>query len=171
MCLLVGSSRGQLKIQQMAFVLVALMILFGLILVFYASLKTASLRTSAEDIRELQSQEQARKIVGSPEFNYPSGSCASCADFDKAFVLKRRVQQSETYNSFWNTPLLQIKKVAENEIECTSQNYPNCSTITIYNSTNSFSSVSSFIAVCFYDSTIRKERCDLGKIILGVQRT
>lgn len=167
----VGSFRGQLKIQQMAFVLVALMLLFGLVLVFYVSIKTGSIRSSAEEIRELQSKEAARKIVGSPEFMYPAGSCTACADFDKLFVLKETIAASDSYDSFWNTPLIQIKRLSDSEIECTKQNYPNCDMITLYNASSGFSSVSSFIAVCFYDPTINKERCDLGKVVLGVKRT
>lgn len=170
MHLRVGSSRGQLKIQQMAFVLVALMVLFGIVLIFYVSIKTASLRTGAEDIRELQSQELARKITGSPEFVYPSGTCTACVDMDKAFVLKERVLQNPDYAAFWNVPLIQVKRLSGEERECTRQNYPNCTTITIYSSNSSFTSVSSFITACSHDEQRGGQGCDLGKIVLGVRR-
>lgn len=167
--LAVKYSRGQLKIQQMAFVLVALMIVLGISFIFYLSFKTSSIRNSAEDIRELRAQEMARKFAGSPEIAYTSRSCASCADFDKAFVLKEKALNKTDYLGLWNSPLIQVKKL-EGDTECTRQNYPNCSIVTVVKASGSFTSVDSFVAVCNYDSTIGKERCDLGKIVIGVKR-
>ncbi|MEK6899359.1 MAG: hypothetical protein AABW79_04660 [Nanoarchaeota archaeon] len=166
--LAVDYSRGQLKIQQMAFVLVALMILFGIVIIFYVSIKTASLKSSAEDIGDLRSRELARKLAGSPEFIYPSGECAACIDFDKVFVLKEKAQSGE-YSSFWASPLIQVRKLGYGE-DCNRQNYPNCGVITLSNTSDDFSSVSSFVTLCHYDSAINAERCELGKIVLGVKR-
>lgn len=168
--LVAGSSRAQLKIQQMAFVLVAFMIFFGLVLVLYVAIKTGSLESSVEDLREQQAQEQVRRLTGSPEFIFSSGSCSSCIDFDKVFALKLLLARNPEYASLWNTRFLQISKVGPS-IECTIQNYPDCTTITLVDAEADFSSVDSFIAVCNYDPTIERIRCSLGKALLGVTDT
>ena len=64
----VNYSKGQLKIQQMAFVLVATMIFFALVFLFYAVVRYSSLEGEVEDLRSQEVLETIRKISTTAEF-------------------------------------------------------------------------------------------------------
>lgn len=164
----VSSSRAQIKIQQMAFVLVAFMILFGIVALFYVSIKTSSLKTEATELRHDQARELVRKLASYPELR--SSECASCVDLDKALVLKKR----KSYDGFWgkNIAFLKIKMIYPSnntkEIECSVGTYPACNTITLINSNETYVSEEAFIAVCRYEGNEGYVKCELGKIVIGV---
>ena len=84
-------SKGQFKIQQMVFVLVATLILFAIAAVFFVSIRFGGLQTDVESQRKAEVLEQVRKITGTPEFIWSNWEdCASCLDLDKAFLIKNR---------------------------------------------------------------------------------
>jgi len=94
----VNYSRGQLKIQQMAFVLVALIILFSMASLVYFSIKYSNLKNDVESLREQNVIESVRKLSGTAEFSWTaSGDCSSCIDLDKVLVLK----DMDSYENFW----------------------------------------------------------------------
>lgn len=164
----VNYSKGQIKIQQMAFVLVGFMILFGIVALFYVSLKTASLKESATEIRHDQARELVRKLAGSPELR--SDECPSCVDLDKVFVITER----PSYQGFWgnNIAFLKIKKIypvnGTREVECENRNYPACNTITLIDTNSTYVSEEAFVSICRYEGTQRYTKCELGKVIMGV---
>lgn len=166
----VGSSRGQLKIQQMAFVLLAFILLFGFVLMFYVSIRLSSLREDVTVLRHEQAQELVRKLAASPEFAWTVNDCASCVDLDKVFALKN---QSQAYRALWgtHTRLLRVQQVypsSEREVECTRATYPDCSTITLVDQRADYSSDEAYVALCRMEGTSVGSRCVLGKLILGV---
>jgi len=151
--------KGQVKIQQMAFVLVAIMIFFAIVALFYITIRSGSLRQDVETIRDEEAKELVRMASSWPELSWKD--CSACVDMDKALILK----ESENYEDFWDVPFLQIERiypVPENG-ECTRQNYPDCSTITLIKE-EGFIARTSFVALCRYDEGIK---CELGKIHLG----
>jgi len=163
---LVNSSRGQLKIQQMAFVLVAIMIFFAMVGLFYFSIKIADLKGSAQDLREDKVRETVRKMAGSPEFAWTASDCASCIDLDKVLALKER----KVYEDFWDFSFLQISRVYPSEgEECTKLNYPRCGTITIIDKKENTIAHSAFVSLCRFDGVEEYSKCELGKIILGFE--
>jgi hypothetical protein len=157
---LVGSSRGQMKIQQMAFVLMAIFVFFVLVGVLYVSFKSASLEGSAEDLREEAASELVKKLASSPEFSWTE-DCANCLDFDKAFVLKDR----ESYEGFWNLDYLMIEVIGGTGEECNPSTYPECGKISIIEKENYGTPKQAFVAVCWYENTNGGyNRCGLGRI-------
>lgn len=159
----VSSSRGQMKIQQMAFVLLALMIFFAIVALFYITIRSGSLSSDVEALREEEAKEMVRKVSSWPEFAWSASDCAACIDLDKALVL----MDNENYNDFWDVPFLQIEKIypESEKKECNKQNYPDCSTMTFVKE-EGFVAHSAFVALCRYDSE-SGSKCDLGKINLG----
>ncbi len=157
------SKKGQMKIQQMAFVLVALMIFFGMVALFYFSIRIANLGQDAQRLSEEQAKETVRKMGSAPEFIYSVSDCAGCIDMDKVFFLKGR----KDYKNFWSLDYLQIEKLDSTyNGECNGGNYPNCKTISIINSTSDFGSVvSSFAALCYWNKDNGGyTKCELGRI-------
>lgn len=164
--LLVSSSRAQMKIQQMAFVLVATLVFFSLVGLFYFSIKIKTLEKEAISLREDEAKELVRKFSSAPEVAWTATDCANCIDLDKALVLKDK----KSYQGFWNLPFVQISKIypETSSKECTKLNYPDCSTITLAKENKDFITHESFISLCRFESSQGGyTKCELGKIIIG----
>jgi len=151
--------RGQMKIQQMAFVLVAIIIFFSLVLLFFFSVRTRTLEKNAVLLKEEEAKEIVKKLASSPEF-YWKESCKDCVDADKLLMLKER----GAYKDFWNIDYLMIEKVYPkfNE-ECTNFNYPNCNKITIIEKEDYGIPSSAFVSLCRWDSE-GYGKCEIGRI-------
>jgi hypothetical protein len=167
---IVNSSRGQMKIQQMAFVLVALMIFFAIVALFYFSIKVQVLQEDVETLREEDVIETVRKMSGAPEFAWTSaGDCTSCIDLDKVLMLKNRT----SYKGFWrDIALLQVVRIhpsSEEGKECTRENYPNCDTITLVDENKNLRGHKAFVALCRYEGIKGYTKCELGKIVMAFE--
>lgn len=160
--------KGQFKIQQMVFIIVAIIILFGIVSVFFVSIRFGSLRGDVEDLRKDAVLTQVRKIAGTPEFSWiESDDCSSCVDLDKLFLLKER----GTYRGFWqDVSLLRINRVSPTyqTIECETESYPRCNQITLVNA-GDFEAYESFVSLCRFDQELGQNKCELGKIIMGFE--
>jgi hypothetical protein len=128
------SKKAQLKIQQMALVLVITMIFFGMIGVVFASIWFTSLADSARRAEENEAQKMVASLAGTPELIRTEGSeavCSSCIDLQKALLLKTQ----SSYKKFWNFDYFQIVRVfpppPKNNTECTLANFPDCDRVTI----------------------------------------
>jgi len=166
--LLVNSSKGQLKIQQMAFVLVATMIFFALVFLFYASVRFSSLKGDVEDIRKENVLETIRKISTTAEFAWTREDCEACIDMDKVLMLKDR----EAYQGFWkNVPLLKIERVYPRYSgqECTIQTYPECDEITIIDTDTNVVAHKSFVSLCRYEPSEKYYKCEMGKVVMAYE--
>ena len=159
------SIRGQMKVQQMAFVLVAIVIFFVLVGLLFFSVGFRSLEESALELRESEAKEIVRKFAGSAEFTWEE--CANCVDWDKLLVLKDRA----SYDGFWNFDYLAIEVVHPDrgEEECASDNYPDCGVISIIEAPEDFGTVeTAFVSLCRWDPE-GYTKCELGKIIVSAR--
>ena len=160
----VNYSKGQVKIQEMAFVLVALFILFGIAILFYFSIRMSSLRQDVQSGIDTSAKEMVRRLSSSPEFAWTSTGCSQCLDEDKVFALKSMKQ----YQDFWRLDYIAVETIYPNKTgECNAANYPNCRMITLVKKNDSIGTPSSaFVSLCRYDEVngINYEKCELGKI-------
>ncbi|MSS74468.1 hypothetical protein EXS72_02400 [Candidatus Pacearchaeota archaeon] len=165
---IVEYSKGQFKIQQMVFVLVATLILFAIAFMFFASVKFGGLKSDVESQKKGEIFEQVRKITGTPEFIWSSWEdCAACIDLDKVFMIGNRT----SYQGFWkDIALLKISRVYPkySTDECTAQSYPRCNSITLVEK-EGYEAYESFVSLCRYDGTDKEIRCELGKVIMGFE--
>ena len=157
-----SSKKGQLKIQEMAFVLVALMIFFGMFALIFFNVRLANLKKDVTNLREEETKALITKFVGTPELAWTSSKkeCYSCIDFDKAMVLKNR----QAYKGFWNLDYLMIEKVYPlgDDVECNNANYPNCRTLTIINKSVGNADYA-YVSLCRWESK-GYVKCEMGKI-------
>lgn len=163
-----SSSKGQMKIQEMAFVLVAIMVFFGIVLLFYLSVRVNSLRTDVESLAQDEAKQLVRKLASSPELAFTVRNCPNCIDMDKAMALK----SIPAYRSFWNIDYLKIEKVyPADKGECTSANYPNCNSITILDKEAFGAPPYAYVALCrqAFESEERYPKCEIGRIYASVE--
>lgn len=163
--------KGQLKIQQMAFVLVALMIFFAIVAIFYIQIRLGSLRGDAGLLMDESARALVKKLAGTSEFS--SNECANCIDLDKVFILKER----ESYKGFWgDIDFLKVEKLYPNSgaDECTRANYPNCGSITVIDKEDFGSASDAFVSLCRWESEKGGYiKCELGRIYasgMGVKK-
>jgi len=143
------SKKAQMKIQQMAFVLVAIVLFFAMAAIFYLTIYTADLREKAEYLQEKEAIELVRAIAGTPEFSFSSEPCSGCIDLDKALI----IAGEDDYEDFWNLDALWIERIypKPNDRECTQANYPDCGQITIIKNSGELSSdASAFVILARY---------------------
>ena len=116
--------KGQTKIQEMAFVLIAIIVFFAMVALVYFSIRLSNLREDVTTQREQAARETVRKLSDIPEFSW--AGCSNCIDMDKVVMLKERT----TYTNFWDLDYLSIEKIYPNRTarECTPSNYPDCTT-------------------------------------------
>lgn len=161
--------KGQVKIQQTAFMLIALTLFFVLVGLFVLGFGVSGIKQKASDLERERASFLASKIADSPELSCGDAFEAAkidCVDLDKAFVLKNF---DIDYSTFWNVDGLKIKKIypGADTLECVAGNYPECGEITLIDGGGSYRS--SFVALC------RKEqkqgyyynKCELGLLMVS----
>jgi hypothetical protein len=166
------TKKAQLKVQQMAFVLVAIVIFFSLVALIYFTISLTSLQKDAQVLREQEAKKLVRKMSSSPELILTSqGDCSSCIDFDKAFMLSKSRPQFPNYaKNLLNLDYLVIERIyPEPTIElCTFEN-KNCRELVIINDENYGAAESAFVTLGTWDSTRKDYKYELGIIHLSIR--
>lgn len=158
--------RGQLKLQEMSFVLVALMIFFGLVALVFISVRVSHLKSGAQDLKDDAAREAVRRIAGSPELVW--AGCPGCIDADKAFVLKERIRVNQSVAAIWQFTYLALEWVYPPQpgSECTSATYPSCTSLTLIERTEHHGIASSaFVNLCHWNTKQDSMQCDLGRVV------
>ena len=167
------SKKGQLKIQEMAFMLVAVVLFFALVGLFVFSLLFSNVREEATRIAEERTLSAVSSIADTPELSCVA-SKSNCIDGDKliGFV------DNKVYSRFWPFSSLKIIKYSgfekdENElITCSKENYPDCDLFVVYDKkVTGERAVASFAAFCRkeYENGYVYDHCELAKIIAGTE--
>ncbi len=165
-----GGKKAQMKIQQMAFMVVAIMVFFGLVGMLILRFQFSGLEEKATDLNKKNAMLLVSRIADSPEF-YCAGS-SSCIDYDKAILMKGKV---EKYEGFWgDIRSLKIRKIypeSDGKIECDKNNYDKCNTITILE--GSGIPAENFVSLCRreYDNQgTYYDKCEIAKIYISYER-
>jgi hypothetical protein len=167
--------KAQIKIQQMAFMLIAVTLFFVLVGLLVFSIAMSNLKGEAETLQEKNSMLLVSKVANSPEFScgYAFGSGRiNCIDEDKVIVLKKFIERNPTdYKNFWGKDInIEIRTIfpkPEKEIFCDQENYPDCNVINLRNK-NITAEYSNFVALCRKDIKNQQpyDRCELAKIMV-----
>jgi len=166
--------KAQMKIQQTAFMLLAITIFFVLVGLFVLVFKVAGMKDTATILEEDNAMLLVSKLANSPEFACGSAfgtSKVDCIDADKIMALK---QSSAIYESFWGVSNIEIRKIypaSEVDIECDSLTYPNCNIIQIKSGELTGYSVSNFVSLCRKESFEGSpyNKCELAKLIVSYE--
>ena len=161
--------RGQMKIQQTVFMLLALMVFFFLIGLFFLVMKFSNLKNTANALQENNAIFLVSKLSNSPEFSCEESfneKRTNCVDLDKVMALK---ELSDNYKNFWGVYNIEVKYVSpKNKTICNKLNYPDCGVIKIYNKEDKGIWISDFVALCRknFENNVPITQCKLGKIMV-----
>jgi len=172
--MVIQMKKGQLKIQQMVFMLLAITLFFFLVGMIVLTMSLSGLRERAEAMRQEDAILLASKIADSPEFscgNSYGTAMSLCIDFEKVIHFQPEGNIAFKYSDFWDVSGMEIRKIyPKNDVvkECNLDNYPNCEIISIVKGDGTGTSYSSFVSLCRRD-LVKDERiivCELAKIII-----
>jgi len=172
------NKKGQLKIQEMAFMLVAVVLFFGLVVLFTLTIIYKNIYSQVNVKNQEKTLTSLINLADSPEFRCVTTK-SDCIDGDKAISLMNRT----VYSNFWPFSSLSVIKLsafAKNEsemIKCNWANYPNCDLIVIYDK-----KIKNEIAISSYVAFCRKEyekvdtytgyvydKCEIAKLVAGTE--
>jgi hypothetical protein len=168
------NKKGQIKIQQTIFMIIAVTLLFVLVGLFFLSISLNKVQKEATTLAEKNSMMLVSRLANSPEFscgNSFGSNKANCIDFDKIMVLKKNI---DDYSELWGVAKIEIRKIYPDEgnISCTEENYPNCGSLKILNkNVKALTYSSTFVSLC------RKEispsgpynKCELARLMISSQ--
>lgn len=150
------NKKSQIKIQETAFALLAIVLLIGIVFLFYFKLSAGGLTKKAEAMREDRALSMMNNVIAMPEI-----SCSSivgeqtqslCIDKDKLQVFKGMKE----YNNFW----IGIKGLRIMQI------YPSESEFIIYKNQGNSREISTFASICEQNS--EGYACSIGMILIAV---
>jgi len=169
------NKKGQIKIQQMAFMLLAVTLFFVLVGLFVLVIRFAGIGESATALEEKNALLLTTKMANSPEFScgnvYGTGN-TNCVDGDKVMAL---MQNIENYDGFWGNGVsnIEIKKIYPQEETklCTLGNYPDCNTIRMISGEVKGFSAENFVSLCRKESESGKtyDKCEIAKILVSYE--
>jgi hypothetical protein len=163
--------RAQMKIQQMAFVLIAITLFFALAGLFLVSFAFSGMRESKTKLGEQGALTLVSRLANSPEFscgNSFDNAGISCVDGDKMMVLR---SNSEKYSGFWGDEISNIEIIKifpRDNILCNSGNYPNCGIISLFENREGFYK-ENFVSLCRKASLGGEsyDKCEIAKLRVG----
>ena len=164
--------RSQLKIQQMAFMLMAITLFFALVGLFVLAFKSSGIKKEAMILEEENAIGLAEKLSNSPEFSCGNSfgtSRINCIDEDKLMALKENINNFEELWGIGITNIKIIKIYPEEETkECNIENYPNCNKIVLKESSEGFSA-SSIISLCRKEAFEGEsyDKCDIARLLIN----
>jgi len=165
-------NKAQMKIQQMAFMLIAVTLFFIFVGIFVLVMRFSNLKETSNIIEEENAMLLVTKLANSPEFacgNSFGDSRLSCVDADKIMILKEHIAE---YIGFWGIAEIEIRKVYPDygNTLCDSKNYPDCGVIKIYSkNVNKLPASSNFVSLCWKeDSEIGVYgKCELARLMVS----
>ena len=161
--------KGQLQIQQLAFMIVAIFLFFIIVGLFFLNVSMGNIKGSAQDLKTQKAISFLSTIPPMTEFN---GGCSNCVDKDK---LKAFAYFSEEYKQFFPLDSLRAIRVYpkplnfsfSEEIAC-----PSSECLVLFNSTTSeIVEYSIFVPVCETSKRtgVVFTSCEIWKLIGGVK--
>jgi hypothetical protein len=157
---MIKNKKGQMKIQEMAFVLLAVVFLFALLFLFFARFQFVQMNERAEEVREARTITMLRVVSSMPELrcsrSFGSTTEVYCIDKDKldAFSI---THIKNKYTSIWQSS--HISEVVIEEVYGGKERY------FIYKSANepeNYFTYSTYIPLC--EETIGNLKCVVAKI-------
>lgn len=155
--------RGQLKIQEMAFVLLAIIVLFALVFLIFVAFQSRQYSSYAIMTREARAVTMLESIAAMPELrcssSFSSTSEAVCVDKDKVNAFNSSLTLQNNYRIIWQNSLIS-SIIIEEVYPASGKKY------VIYKASQqpaSYRTYSTFVALC-EEMQISRTFCTIAKI-------
>ncbi|MBU2104482.1 MAG: hypothetical protein KKF67_01760 [Nanoarchaeota archaeon] len=163
---------GQVKIQQMAFMLIAVTLFLALVLIFILVIKFSGLKEGARELEEKNAMLLVSRLANSPEFSCEESfgkNKINCIDADKLMMLK---ENSGKYEDFWGVSNIEVRKIfpkIESEKICTLNSYPDCNIIRLLSNNVEGFDASNFVILCRKETYEGEpyDKCEIAKIMVS----
>lgn len=160
---------AQMKIQQMAFMLMAITLFFVLVGIFVIVIRFSGLKEASQTLESENAMLLVSKLANSPEFSCGNafGALSNCIDADKVMILK----DNEEYKSFFGVAEIEVRKIYPDNGDtiCNNENYEDCGIIKVLDrNVKTLASSSNFVSLCRKetDETGIYDKCVLAKLIV-----
>lgn len=168
----IKSKFAQFKIQQMAFMIIAVFIFFTLVGLFFLQLSLGGIKSSAQQLEREQMIASLISLTGLPEVSC-SDKTSNCVDEDKIYILGDEAY-NQIYKDFWPIAEIRVYRINSNfsdygEIKCPQSN---CNYYEVYDSgQKAVQRQSTYVSIC---RTSRKDKsvfqeCELGLLSIGMK--
>ncbi|MBR9704279.1 hypothetical protein GOV12_02620 [Candidatus Pacearchaeota archaeon] len=163
--------KSQMRIQEMAFMLIAVFLFFGLVGLFSISIIYSGIQKQARIIAQEQTLSAITNLADSPEFSCAGYSKTNCVDFDKSMG----ILENNYYKDFFPFSSLEIQKITDKNkndmIICTKTNYPDCERLILYDKKpKSEAKITSFVALCNVENeNMMYQKCEIAKFVAGTE--
>ncbi len=163
--------KAQIQIQEMAFVLVGLFLLFAFAFLGFAAWQTSLMKQQATSLRLEKATVMINSLISMPELAC-SKQLGYCIDEDKLVLFKSYIDKYELLFKSARINYIAVKRIfpkIEDSVECNSDNYPNCNLHVLYNKQDEDTIIhSSFAVLCHYDM-FTGNRCDIAEVLVGIK--
>jgi hypothetical protein len=166
------NKKAQVKIQQTAFMLMAITLLFVLVGLFFLSTRFSGLKKTTESLAQKNAILLASKLADSPEFSCGESygtEKSNCVDLDKVLALSKNLVD---YEDFWGVSNIEIRlMVSEDEKLCSQENYPDCNVFRLISDEIKGADASNFVSVCRKAKLAEKSynKCEVGRLIISYE--
>ena len=161
--------RGQMKIQQMAFMIMAVFLFFILVGLFFIGIQFKDVKGSAAQLQKEQAISSLRVIADMPELNFDSSETMTL-DEDKLAIMSGNF--SSGYDVFWPVASVGVYKIYPAFDSVDKCPGVGCNFYEIYDSgQTNVKTYSTFVSICkrVRESGSAYDRCEVGKLVVGVR--
>jgi len=147
--------KAQMKIQQMAFMIVAVFFFFVLVGLFFLMWQSRSLQQNSANLEQEQAVESLETIANMPELNCDSSE-SWCVDEDKLKVMTNK----SGYSDFWPVESVKVYKI-----------YPKPDVEYVIYDSNPGKEYSAYVSICrkMREFGYVYDKCEIGKLVVGVE--
>lgn len=156
--------RSQLQIQQMAFMIVAVLFFFVLVGLAFLSYEYKSINENFAELQKQNAISSLQVITDMPEL-----TCgALCLDEDKLEVMS---SLSANYSGFWPVASIKVYKVYPAFTQAILCPAPDCNFYNIYDSGKNATQYSTFVSLCkrVKENDYVYDKCEIAKLLVGVK--
>lgn len=161
--------KGQMKIQQMAFMIVAVFFFFILVGLFFISIQLKDIKKKALVLNREQAINSLRVISDMSELNCNSRETL-CIDRDKLRIMSG--SKGKEYKEVWPVESIKVYQIYPSFVSPIKCPANPCNFYEIYNSgEKNIEEVSTYVSLCEKkaDNSYIYENCEIAKLLVGIK--
>lgn len=159
-------NNGQMKIMQMAFMILAVFIFFVLVGLFFLVIQFRDIESDVARLEAEQAISSLETIANMPELNFDS-RWSMAVDEDKLKVMSGSF--GDSYDNFWPVASIRVYKIYPVFSESKKCPEVDCNYYEIYdNGQSNVKTYAAFISICSKVDGGARNLCEIGKMVVGV---